>query len=48
MKKLPSTWVLELNDPRRLAENERQLRLLRQFEREAIRAGVKVRPKEGK
>jgi hypothetical protein len=40
-----TTWLMSPRDPRRLAAEARQLRLMRELERAAIRAGINVRLK---
>lgn len=40
------TWLLPITDPRRLAEEARQMRLIRELEAAAIRAGYRIRPRE--
>lgn len=41
-----STWFLPRPDPRRLAEEARQMRLIRELERAAKLAGYRIRPRE--
>lgn len=41
------TWLLPPTDPRRIAEEARQMRLIRELEAAAIRAGYRIRPVEG-
>lgn len=41
-----STWFLPPSDPRRVAEELRQMRLIRLLEWAAKKAGIKVRPKQ--
>lgn len=40
-----STWFLPPSDPRRLAEEARQMRLIRELELAAKLAGINTRPK---
>ena len=42
----PSTWLLPLADPRRLASNHAGLMGLRKLEALAIRAGRQLRPRQ--
>ena len=43
---MTSTWFLPPDDPRRLADEARQLRLIRELEAAAKLAGINVRPRE--
>jgi hypothetical protein len=47
-KRVPPTWILPANDPRRVAAEIRQLRLLRELEHAAKLFAVNTRPKEQK
>jgi len=38
-------WFLPPTDPKRLADEARQLRLIRELEAAATRAGIQIRPK---
>lgn len=41
-----STWFLPRLDPRRLREEARQMRLIREMEAAAKAAGYRIRPRE--
>ena len=43
---MTSTWFLPPDDPRRLAEEARQLRLIAELEAAAKLAGIQIRLKE--